>query len=142
MCVCVCVCVYVSMCMCTCICVYVNACIRVCLCVFWFEHVYMFVHVHAHVYHVIHSLSRDYTQVQSSKGGEINGGDGVWTCAVCGGDGPGVMMSCAHRCKHVMPVHFLKISMCVRINQDCLQASRALKLIERDSAGQIVARED
>ncbi len=29
----------------------------------------------------------------------LQGGDGVWTCALCGGDGPGVMLSCANRCR-------------------------------------------
>ena len=29
----------------------------------------------------------------------VQAGDGIWTCAVCAGDGPGIMMSCPNRCR-------------------------------------------
>ena len=44
------------------------------------------------------------------------GGDGVWTCAVCGGDGPAVIMSCDNRCRAcgscAFPAHEVKKHVC------------------------------
>jgi hypothetical protein len=104
-----------------------------------FVHIHMYVyHTAAHGDHLFHSFSREYAQVQSSKRGEPNGGDAVWNCAVCGED----MMSCANRCRACNACAFLEKKHGLWIDQDCLQASRALELIQKDSACQIVARED
>jgi hypothetical protein len=49
--------------------------------------------MHTYIHSCIHTCMHTHTHIHAQPG------DGLWTCSVCGRDGPAVVLSCPNRCR-------------------------------------------